>query len=79
MKILLITVAMLLPFAAMAADKPIAVVALDRKEPVAYEKDVEPILKATIDPEDPFYNLTDLAESGKSLSNSQIDEILYGE
>ena len=29
-----------------AADKPIAVVAIDLKEPVAYEKHVEPILKA---------------------------------
>ncbi len=31
---------------AWAADKPIEVIALDRKEPVQYEKDIEPILRA---------------------------------
>jgi len=47
-----------------------------RGKPVAR---LEPILKTSQDPEDPFYTLTDLAESGKSLSNSQIDDILYGD
>ena len=29
--------------------------------------------------EDPFFSLTDLADSGLSLTNAQIDEVLYGQ
>src|SRR5260221_1585665 len=35
----------LFPLAALGAEKPIEVMTLDRKEPIAYEKDIEPIFK----------------------------------
>ncbi|HLW65892.1 MAG TPA: WD40 repeat domain-containing protein [Gemmataceae bacterium] len=35
-----------LPFALFAAEKPIAVVPLDRKDPIVYEKDIEPIFRS---------------------------------
>lgn len=47
-----------------------------RGKPVAR---LEPIVKPAPDAEDPFYSLTDLAEKGQSLSNAQIDELLYGQ
>jgi len=46
-----------------------------RGKPVAR---LEPIVNELLDADDPIYSLTDLAEAGQSLSNSQIDEILYG-
>ena len=46
-----------------------------RGKPVAR---LEPIAQNTPDEDDSFYSLTDLAETGKSLSNKQIDDILYG-
>ena len=39
---------------------------------------LEPIIDNVPNPDDPFYSLTDLAVPGKSLSNDQIDEIVYG-
>lgn len=47
-----------------------------RGKPVAR---LEPIVEETPSPDDPFYSLTELAESGESLSNAQIDEIVYGQ
>jgi antitoxin (DNA-binding transcriptional repressor) of toxin-antitoxin stability system len=47
-----------------------------RGKPVAR---LEPIGAGAPDPDDPFYSLTDLAEPGQSLSNSQIDECVYGQ
>ena len=46
-----------------------------RGKPVAR---LEPISQDTPDVDDSFYSLTDLAETGKSLTNKQIDDILYG-
>src|SRR5205823_13757875 len=46
MRKILVGVVLMFPITVRAADKPIAVVALDLREPVAYEKQVEPILKA---------------------------------
>ena len=46
-----------------------------RGKPVAR---LEPISPDTPDADDPIYSLADLAVSGEPLSNSQIDEILYG-
>jgi len=41
---------------------------------------IEPVRSRTAAADDPFYRLADLADSrGASLSNRQIDEILYGE
>ena len=45
-----------------------------RGKPVAR---LEPIVLETTDENDSFYSLIDLAETGKSLSNKQIDDILY--
>ena len=45
-----------------------------RGKPVAR---LEPIAEVP-DADDPIYTLADLAVSGESLDNSQIDEILYG-
>ena len=45
MKIRLSALVVLLPLAAVAAEKPIEVVKLDRNAPIAYEKDIEPIFK----------------------------------
>ena len=47
-----------------------------RGKPVAR---LEPILDDVPDADDPFYSLCDLAGSGASLTNEQIDETLYGE
>lgn len=46
-----------------------------RGKPVAR---LEPIIDEHPDSDDPFYLLADLAETGVSLSNSQIDEVIYG-
>lgn len=46
-----------------------------RGKPVAR---LEPIQSESIEPDDLFYSLCELAEPAGSLSNSQIDEILYG-
>jgi prevent-host-death family protein len=46
-----------------------------RGKPVAR---LEPIMAQRPDADDPFYALTDLAESGDSLTNPQIDEAVYG-
>ncbi len=40
---------------------------------------LESIAQVTPNADDLFYSLTDLAETGKSLSNKQIDDILYGQ
>lgn len=47
-----------------------------RGKPVAR---LEPIAQDTPNEDDSFYSLTDLAQTGKSLSNKQIDDILYGQ
>ncbi len=47
-----------------------------RGKPVAR---LEPIDDQEPDTDDPFYSITDLAVEGASLSNKQIDEILYGQ
>lgn len=47
-----------------------------RGKPVAR---LEPILDVPVDADDPFYSLCELAEPAGSLSNRQIDEILYGQ
>jgi len=48
-----------------------------RGKPVAR---LEPIVPTIVDGDDPFYSLDALGESsGKSLSNAEIDEIVYGE
>ena len=39
---------------------------------------LEPIVQEKVDADDPFYSLAELAESGASLTNAQIDDILYG-
>ena len=46
-----------------------------RGKPVAR---LEPITETTSDENDSFYSLIGLVETGKSLSNKQIDDILYG-
>ena len=47
-----------------------------RGKPVAR---LEPITDSVADDNDPFYQLDSLADrGGKSLSNPQIDKILYG-
>lgn len=46
-----------------------------RGKPVAR---LEPIIDEIPDANDPFYSLPELAESGQSLSNAQIDAIVYG-
>jgi prevent-host-death family protein len=47
-----------------------------RGKPVAR---LEPIIPETVDANDPFYALDELsAKSGESLTNSMIDDILYG-
>ena len=48
-----------------------------RGKPVAR---LEPILPNGVNAEDPFYALDELsAPSGQSLSNRQIDKLLYGQ
>ncbi len=39
---------------------------------------LEPIRAEPLNAEDPFYSLTELAETGGSLDNARIDELLYG-
>lgn len=47
-----------------------------RGKPVAR---LEPIVDQALDTDDPFYSLAELAvDDGASLTNAQIDEILYG-
>lgn len=46
-----------------------------RGKPVAR---LEPMCNDVPDVDDPFYSLIGLGKSGGSLSNKQIDEILYG-
>lgn len=46
-----------------------------RGKPVAR---LEPIVDESPGADDPFYSLADLAESGDSLTNSQMDEVVYG-
>jgi prevent-host-death family protein len=46
-----------------------------RGKPVAR---LEPILEIAVDVDDPFYTLDQLADAeGKSLSNREMDEIIY--
>jgi prevent-host-death family protein len=41
---------------------------------------LEPIVVKTEDADDPFFSLDQLADaSGESLSNAQIDDVLYGQ
>lgn len=41
---------------------------------------LEPIIDQDVDPEDPFYTLNQIAAgSGASLTNDEIDEIIYKE
>jgi len=47
-----------------------------RGKPVAQ---LVPIIEEKPGSDDPFYSLVDLAESGVSLSNAQMDEIVYGQ
>lgn len=54
-----------------------AVILTRRGKPVAR---LEPIEAEAISADDPFYSITDLAQTpGESLSNKQIDHILYGQ
>jgi prevent-host-death family protein len=47
-----------------------------RGKPVAR---LEPIVNKTVDADDPFFSLDELADvAGESLSNTQIDAIVYG-
>lgn len=46
MRLTMATLCSLFPLMALAAEKPIEVLALNRKEPVVYEKEIEPILQA---------------------------------
>lgn len=39
---------------------------------------LEPIASEPISADDPFYSIADLAQAGESLTNQQIDEIVYG-
>ena len=39
---------------------------------------LEPIKQNSVDANDPIYGLTDIAEAGGSLSNEEMDKILYG-
>ena len=47
-----------------------------RGKPVAR---LEPVRDESFDADDPFYSLCEFAESAGSLTNRQIDEILYGQ
>ena len=46
-----------------------------RGKPVAR---LEPVSEKAIDDDDPFYRLGELSTEGGSLTNPQIDELLYG-
>ena len=39
---------------------------------------LEPIEQKTIEADDPIYGLTDIAESGGSLTNEAMDKMIYG-
>jgi len=53
------------------------IILTNRGKPVAR---LEPITPESVDADDPFYSLAELAEAGGgSLSNAQIDDILYGQ
>jgi prevent-host-death family protein len=52
------------------------VILTHRGKPVAR---LEPITAETPDADDPIYSLTDMAENGGSLTNSQMDSIVYGQ
>jgi antitoxin (DNA-binding transcriptional repressor) of toxin-antitoxin stability system len=39
---------------------------------------LEPLGRQSIDPDDPIYRLTEIAESGGALTNEEIDKIVYG-
>jgi prevent-host-death family protein len=47
-----------------------------RGKPVAR---LTPIPDRTLDADDPFYSVCELAEPAGSLTNGQIDEIVYGQ
>jgi prevent-host-death family protein len=47
-----------------------------RGKPVAR---LEPIRNERLEADDPFYSVCELAEPAGSLTNQQIDEILYGQ
>jgi prevent-host-death family protein len=47
-----------------------------RGKPVAR---LEPLIPETVDGDDPIYSLTDMAEPGESLTNEEIDRIVYGQ
>lgn len=47
-----------------------------RGKPVAR---LEPILDEQVSDDDPIYSLTRLAVPGESLTNEEIDKIVYGE
>jgi prevent-host-death family protein len=47
-----------------------------RGKPVAR---LEPLMGHAPDADDPFYSLCELAKSGESLTNDEIDETLYGQ
>jgi antitoxin (DNA-binding transcriptional repressor) of toxin-antitoxin stability system len=41
---------------------------------------LEPIVATSVDADDPFYRISELsADAGQTLSNAQIDDILYGQ
>lgn len=40
---------------------------------------LEPVAPEAVAPDDPFYSLTELSVPGESLSNDQIDDIVYGQ
>jgi prevent-host-death family protein len=47
-----------------------------RGKPVAR---LEPIQPTSVPDDDPFYTLPQLSDHGESLTNKQIDDILYGQ
>lgn len=60
-----------------AVEKGQRVVLTYRGKPVAR---LEPIGQEAVDSDDPFYRLNELAaKNGKSLTNSEMDQLVYGE
>ena len=60
-----------------SVEKGQSIVLTYRGKPVAR---LEPIGQNVADAEDPFYRLNELAATnGKSLSNSEMDRLVYGE
>ena len=60
-----------------SVEKGQSIVLTYRGKPVAR---LEPIRQNVADVEDPFYRLNELAATnGKSLSNSEMDRLVYGE